>query len=191
MSKTSMLCSAVQRNRHDHRWHGYKTCSSRQFSVSLSFLSDPPCMHLPVVCAQRTHIHMRTLTTVTYSSQIDGRHSQKDSDSLTSDFILYLPPALLTLLSRAKLWALVQGLQSVSRQAVRTTAQTYSATAFTVEPLYPQAIPNQRVAPSRVKEVRVCKGAPMLQRFTVMFHCIGANHVLRQLSGVPYCLTAA
>lgn len=64
----------------------------------------PPCMHLPAVCAERTHIHMRTRTTVTNSSQVDGRHSQKDINSLTSTcgFILYLPPALLTLFSRAK-----------------------------------------------------------------------------------------
>lgn len=47
---------------------------------------------------------MRTLTTVTYSSQVDGRHSQKDIDLLTGtcDFMLYLPPALLSLFSRAE-----------------------------------------------------------------------------------------
>lgn len=46
---------------------------------------------------------MRTLMTVTYGSQVDGRHCQKDIDLLTGtcDFILYLPPALLSLFSRA------------------------------------------------------------------------------------------
>lgn len=133
---------------------------------------------IPPACTW-THIHMRTLTTVTNSSQIDGRHSQ-DTDSLTSDFILYLPPALLTLLSRAKLWALVQGLQSVGRQAVRTTAQTFSVTAFT-PPRYP------------IRESFHQQCVRVRQRSHVPQSCLSASERWGKsccdLSGVPY-LTA-
>lgn len=127
---------------------------------------------IPPACTW-THIHMRTLTTVTNSSLIDGRHSQ-DTDSLTSDFILYLPPALLTLLSWAKLWALVQGLQSVGRQAVRTAAQTFSVTAFTVESLLPQGI---QLGSHSINSVLGCANAPMPHSHVGLHWSVGENHV--------------
>lgn len=119
----SRLCSAVQKNLRDHRWHGYETrritgslvCPS-PFSVNTPNPSPPPhafawCMRLK----KKRTFYMGTLTTLTNrtnSSQVDGKHSQRDIDLLggTFDLILYLPPALLSLFSRAKLWALAQGL---------------------------------------------------------------------------------
>lgn len=78
---------------------------------------------------------MRTVTTVTYSSQVDGRHSQKDIDLLTGtcDFILYLPAALLSLLSRAEHRVLVQGFYRDT--AGRATSHTHSDWPLNVAPL--------------------------------------------------------
>lgn len=66
----SRLCSALQRNQHDHRRHGYKKrYVYRQFSVSLSFLSDPTPPHAFTCCMrprERTSLwgHSQQLNTV-------------------------------------------------------------------------------------------------------------------------------
>lgn len=114
---------------------------------------------------------MRTFTTVKHSSRINGRHSQKDIGLLTGtcDFILYLLPALLSLFSRTKHWALLQGSQRVSRQAARATPLTHSVTGHLMQSPCTPKLSNQGVKPSRVKDGRVwvevgCSECPIVVR---------------------------
>ena len=97
---------------------------------------------------------MRTFTTVKHSSRVNGRHSQKDIDLLTGtcDFILYLLPALLSLFSRTKHWALLQGSQRVSRQAAKATPLTHSVTGHLMQSPCTPKLSNQGVKPSRIKD---------------------------------------
>lgn len=106
-----------------------------KFSVSLSFLSDAPpipthgpaCILLLYAPRERTSTwgHSRQLHTIVRSMADTLRRTLICWQALVI-FILYLPPALLSLFSGARHWVLVQGFnREAADWAARATSQTH------------------------------------------------------------------
>lgn len=140
----SRLCSALQRNQHDHRRHGYKKrYVYRQFSVSLSFLSDPTPPHAFTCCMrprERTSLwgHSQQLNTVVGSMALSEGHWFADRH-----LWFYTVPSSGPAFSIQQ----DQTLSFASRltKSQQTGCQGHTTDSqcdwpFNAEPLYPQAI---------------------------------------------------